>query len=183
MLVNDTVKALPKKRKHQTAQPLLFTLSETSLLKRQVLWYSSFIASYVWFMYWIAQDFFVWHKPFFEVNPVNYVGSIASMAFIWAGIKILKPNTTQSASPHQTPPLTQQPPPQLTQTSVTQLTPNSPLQESPQQEPQKTAPAYTPANSACIHHLGYLSQREQSQEIPSECFTCQHLIQCMGSAN
>jgi hypothetical protein len=183
VLVNNTVKALPKKRKHQTAQPLLFTLSEISLLKRQVLWYSSFIASYVWFMYWIAQDFFVWHKPFFEVNPVNYIGAIASMAFIWAGIKILKPNRTQSASPHQTPPLAQQPIPQLTQKSVPQLTPQSPLHESPQQEPQKTAPIYTPADSACIHHLGYLSQREKSQEIPSECLTCQHLIQCMGSAN
>jgi hypothetical protein len=183
--VNNTVKALPKKRKHQTAQSLLFTLSEISLLKRQVLWYSSFIASYVWFMYWIAQDFFVWHKPFFEVNPVNYVGSIASMAFIWAGIKILKPNRTQSASPHKTPPppLAQQPIPQPTQKSLPKLTPQSPLRESQQQEPQKTAPAYTPANSACAHHLGYLSQRQQSQEIPSECFTCQHLIQCMGSAN
>jgi hypothetical protein len=61
--------------------------------------YSSFIAAYIWFMYWIAQDFFVWHKPFSEVNPVNYIGSIAAIAFIWAGTKILKPDRTQQATP------------------------------------------------------------------------------------
>jgi hypothetical protein len=43
--------------------------------------------------------------------------------------------------------------------------------------------AYAPANSGCPHHLGYLNQREKSQEIPAECFACQHLIQCMDSTN
>jgi hypothetical protein len=169
VLVNDAVKALQKKRKHQTVQSLLVSLSKTSLLKRQAVWYSSFIAAYIWFMYWIAQDFFVWHKPFSEVNPVNYVGSIAAIVFIWAGPKILKPNRTQMATSEQI---------LLPRQSVQQPAITAPKSK-PQQPPQKTAPA----NSRCAHYLGYLNQRQNSQEIPSECFTCEHVIKCMGSKN
>jgi hypothetical protein len=178
MLVNNTVKALPKKRKHQTSQPLLFTLSEISIRKRQSIWYSTFITSYVWFMYWIAQDFFVWHKPFSQVNPVNYVGAIASIAFIWAGTKLLKLNQTHKAVPQQTllPPLTQKP--QQTQKPTQTPTPQ-PMPQATPQPPQKGAPA----NSGCAHYLGYLNQREKSQDIPAECLTCTNVIQCMSSKN
>lgn len=155
------MKALPKKRKHQMTRNLSVNISKASMLKYQALWYSSFIAVYVWFLYWVAYDFFVWHKPISEVNPVNYVGSIAAIAFIWAGTKILKPNRIKAASPQQKL-LLQKP--------------------TPQQPPQKTISA-APANSACTHYLGYLHQRQKSQEIPAECFTCEHVIQCMGSAN
>jgi hypothetical protein len=56
---------------------------------------------------------------------------------------------------------------------------------SPQQKllPQNPAPVAAPANSACIHYLGYLNQREKQQEIPAECLTCEHVIKCMGSTN
>jgi hypothetical protein len=162
MLVNNTVKALPKKRKHQMTQNLNVNTSTASTLKYQALWYSSFIAVYIWFMYWIAYDFFVWQKPITEVNPINYVGAIAAIAFIWAGTKILKRNRIKAASPQQ------------------ELLPQKPT---PRQPPKKTVPPTVPANSTCTHHLGYLHQRQKSQEIPAECLTCEHVIQCMSSTN
>lgn len=162
MLVNITVKALTKKRKHQITRDLLVDLSKASMLKYQALWYSSFIAVYIWFLYWVCYDFFVWQKPITEINAVNYVGSVAAIVLMWAGTKILKRDRIKAESPQQ------------------KLLPQKPLQHKP---PQKTAPAAAPANSACIHYLGYLNQRQKSQEIPAECLTCEHVIQCMGSTN
>jgi hypothetical protein len=173
MLVNNAVKTLHKKRKHQMTQNLSVKISTASTLKYQALWYSSFIAVYIWFLYWVAYDFFVWQKPIAEVNPINYVGSIAAIAFMWAGTKIWKRNRTKAASPQQKL-LPQQPPqpiPQPTQKPI------------PQQPPKKPVPAAVPANSACAHYLGYLHQRQKSQEIPAECLTCENVIQCMGSTN
>jgi hypothetical protein len=164
MLVNNAVKALHKKRKHQMTQNLSVNTSEASMLKYRALWYSSFIAVYIWFLYWVAYDFFVWQKPIAEVNPINYVGSIAAIAFMWAGTKIWKRNRIKAASPQQ------------------KLLPQQPPQPIPQPT-HKTVPAAVPANSACAHYLGYLHQRQKSQEIPAECFTCEHVIQCMGSTN
>jgi hypothetical protein len=64
------------------------------------------------------------------------------------------------------------------------LLPPKPLQRKP---PQKTAPlgasVAAPATSTGNHHLGYLNQRQKQYEIPSECFTCEHVIECMSSAN
>jgi hypothetical protein len=169
VLVNNTVKALPKKRKHQMTRNLTANITKASMLKYQALWYASFIAVYIWFLYWVAYDFFVWHKPIAEINVVNYIGAIAAIAFIWAGTKILKPDRIKAATPQQT------------------LLPQKPTPQSepqPKQHlPQKTAPAAAPANSACAHYLGYLNQRQKSQEIPAECFTCEHVIRCMGSTN
>jgi hypothetical protein len=160
--VNNKVKVLPKKRRHQITRNLSVNLSKASMLKYQVLWYSSFIAVYIWFLYWVAYDFFVWHKPIAEINAVNYVGSIAAIAFIWAGTKILKRSRIKAGNPQQ------------------KLLPQKPT---PQQSAQKTAPATAPANSTCAHYLGYLYQRQKSQEIPAECLTCENVIQCMGSTN
>jgi uncharacterized protein Usg len=117
--VKIAVKVLPKKRKHQMAQNLIGTLSKASVLKYQALWYSSFIAVYIWFSYWVAYDFFVLQKPITEINAVNYVGAIASIAFIWAGTKILKRDRIKATSPQQ------------------KLLPQKPM---PQQLPQRTAP-------------------------------------------
>jgi len=102
LLVNITVKVLPKKRKHQMTRNLLVNLSKASMFKYQAFWYSACIAVYIWFLYWLCYDFFVWHKPIAEVNAVNYIGAIASIAFIWAGTKILKRDRVKAASPQQT---------------------------------------------------------------------------------
>ena len=150
-LVNRTVKALPKKRTHQTTRNLRFNITEASMIKYQALWYSTFIAVYIWFLYWVSYDFFVWHKPIVEINIVNYVGSIVSIAFIWAGTKIRKRNRMGTLK--------------LQQES---------LQQKP---PQQTFPN----NSTCAHYLGYLHQRQRQQEIPAECLTCENVIQCFSS--
>jgi hypothetical protein len=149
------VKALPKKRKHQMTRNPSFNITEARMLKYQALWYSTFIAVYIWFLYWVSYDFFVWHKPIAEVNLLNLAGSIASIAFIWAGTRILKRNVTGTQKPLQKP---------LHQKS---------LQQKP---PQQT---FTP-NSTCAHYLGYLNQRQKKQEIPAECLTCEKVIQCFS---
>jgi hypothetical protein len=154
-------------------QNLNVNMSKASIRKYQALWYSSFIAMYIWFLYWVAYDFFVWQKPIAEVNPINYVGAIAAIASMWAGTKILKRNRINAASPQQKL-LPQQPP---------QPIPQPTQKPTPQQPPQKTVPTAVPANSTCTHYLGYLHQRQKSQEIPAECLTCKHIIQCMGPTN
>jgi hypothetical protein len=78
-----------KKRWHQTRN-LGFNNPQASFIRYEALWYATFIAIYVWFLYWVAYDIFVWHKPLVQVNVMNYAGSIASIAFIWAGSKIWK---------------------------------------------------------------------------------------------
>jgi hypothetical protein len=169
VLVNNTVKALPKKHKHQMSRNLIANIGQASMLKYQALWYTSFIAVYIWFLYWVAYDFFVWQKPISEINVVNYIGAIAAIAFIWAGTKILKRDRIKAANPQQI---------LLSQKPATQSRP-----QSKKSLPQKTAPVASPANSACAHYIGYLNQRQKSQEIPTECFTCKDVIRCMGSTN
>jgi hypothetical protein len=160
--VNITVKALPKKRKHQTTRNLSFNIPAASMIKYQALWYSAFIVLYIWFLYWVSYDFFVWHKPIAEINIVNYAGSIVSIAFIWAGTKIWKRNRIEVGK--------------LPQNLPQKLQPK--VQKVPQKTPQKTPAAN---NSSCTHYLGYLNQRQKSSEIPAECLTCKNVIQCFSS--
>ena len=94
--MTNTVKSLPKKRMHQMIQNLSFKISIASMIKYQALWYSAFIASYAWFLYWVAYDLFVWHKTIFEVNVVNYIGSVVSIVLIWARVKIWKSNRMET---------------------------------------------------------------------------------------
>ncbi len=98
-MVNNAVKALSKKREHHTKRNLNLTMLQASMVKYRALWYSTFIVLYVWSLYWIAYDIFVWHKPLGQVNMVNYAGSIVSIAFIWAGTKIWKTSQTITQKP------------------------------------------------------------------------------------
>ena len=160
------MKALPKKRKHQSTRNFSVQVSAASMLKFQAAWYSAFIAVYIWFLYWISYDFFVWHKPIAEINVMNYVGSVAAIVFMWTGAKMLKRDRIKAESPQQ------------------KLLPPKPLQRKPPQKAALTAvPVAAPATSTCNHHLGYLNKRQKQQEIPSECLTCEHVIDCMSSAN
>jgi hypothetical protein len=163
------VKALSKKRKQQMARNLSVHRAEASILKYQALWYSSFIAVYMWFLYWVSYDFFVWQKPIAEINPVNYVGAIVAIAFIWAGTKLLKPNRTQTQNLRQKP---------LPQQAPQKSPPQAALQV--MQAPQQAASS---PNSTCSHYLGYLYQRQASEEIPAERLTCEKVLQCFSSQN
>jgi hypothetical protein len=86
----DAVKATPKKHSHQMKLNPISNMPETNMLKYQAIWYSTFTALYIWFLYYLCRDFFVLQKPIVEVNIINYIGSIVSLAFLWAGTKILK---------------------------------------------------------------------------------------------
>jgi hypothetical protein len=161
-VVSISVKALPKKSKHQMALNSLFNLTKASILTWQALWYSSCIATYILFMYLIAYDFFVLYKPISEINPTNFAGAIATIVLIWAGPKILKPNQFKVTSQQQ------------------MLMPQKPEPQSEARpKPQEAAPAY----AGCPNYFGYLNQRERQQEIPDKCLMCRHVIECMNCAN
>jgi hypothetical protein len=158
------VKALPRKRKHHVTRNPSFIITEASKLKLQALWYATSIAVYVWFLYWVSYDFFVWQKPIFHVNLANLAGSIASIAFIWAGTKIRKPNQIK--------------------TGKLQQKPQKPMEKKPPQKSLERKPLQKTVisnDSTCTHHFGYLHQRQKSQEIPAECLTCGKVIQCFSS--
>ena len=143
--MNDTVKALPKKREHHTKRNLNLTIPQASMIKYRAIWYATFIVLYIWSLYWLSYDIFVLHKPLYQVNMMNYIGSIVSIAFIWAGTKIWK-----------------------TSRAITRNQQN--------EQPQ----ILSPSKSGCSHFLGYLHQRQKSEEIPDECLTCTNVIQCFS---
>jgi hypothetical protein len=108
-------------------------------------------------VFWIAYEIFVWQKPITEVNIANYAGAIAAISLTWAGTKLWKkPNG--AAKPNQ-----QKPQPKKTQ----------PLKQQPQ---PPRAPSSKPA---CPNHYGYLHERQETNEIPTECLTCQKVIECL----
>lgn len=149
--VNDAVKALPKKRGHQTKRNLSLTFaSAAGAVKYQALWYAACISLYAWCMYWISRDIFVWHKPLAEINVLSYAGAIASVALIWLGSRIWRNRPKEVRKVQLKQPL---PPPQHANVS----------------------------GPACAHYLGYLHQLEKSADIPAECLTCKQLIQCFST--
>jgi len=58
--------------------------------KFQIFWYAIFLSIYIWFMFWICYDLFVWNKTVFEVNVISYVGSVGALAGLWVGTLIWK---------------------------------------------------------------------------------------------
>ena len=134
-----------KKRWHQTRN-IGFNNPQARIVKYEALWYAAFIAIYVWYLYWVAYDIFVWHKPLVQVNVMNYAGSIVSIAFIWAGSKIWKSKPMNMRK----------------------------------QQPEKPQPIPS-SKSACTHYVGYLHQRQRSEEVPAECLTCKEVVQCFYS--
>ena len=61
----------------------------------------------------------------------------------------------------------------LTKIPYVQLEPPKP--EKPVEKKQKSAG--TPAS--CRYHLGYLSEREQKEQIPDDCIVCIQIVECM----
>ena len=56
----------------------------------QVLWFSAWGASLLWFMYWIFYELIIWNKSLVEVQPLNYFGvalSVSLMLFSGLGMR------------------------------------------------------------------------------------------------
>lgn len=51
-------------------------------------WYLVFIFTFLWYLYWIYYDAIVWNKVLVEVNSLNYVGAVLSIALIFAGSQL-----------------------------------------------------------------------------------------------
>ena len=154
----------------------------------QALWYVIFTSVYVWCIFWVCYDLFVWNKTIFEVNMVTFAGSVMSILLLWAGTFIWKNDQTKRATdkieyPYkqkptstitQTEQQTQQPQTKTTPYPHTQIiTPNTTQTEQQTQQPQTKT---TPSN--CKHYRGYLKNRNKAEEIPEECLICEKLIQC-----
>ena len=80
----------PKKRIDKLRLSLAVNLTAASMVKYKLFWYTASVAAYSWFMFWIAYDFFVWHKPLIQGNVINFIGAAASIAFIWIEAKFFK---------------------------------------------------------------------------------------------
>ncbi len=91
--MNRKVKVLPKKHEFQL-RSLHWTITEASVMKCQIAWYSVSIVLYAWYMYWVAYEILIWQKPIAQVNLANYVGSVVSIALVWAGTRMWKTNRT-----------------------------------------------------------------------------------------
>jgi hypothetical protein len=154
------VKALSKKRTHQFRQQPTLKPPHVSIIQRKVLLYSAALVSYSWFLSWIAYEIFLLQKPLAEVSIVNYVGVIASMAFIWAGTRFWR------TVPH---------PAQLEQKGNIPRILEQPIQNKAKSPPRRRAKK-TIANG-CVS----LSSRQSNKEIPDECLTCQKVIQCFSN--
>ncbi len=51
--------------------------------------------------------------------------------------------------------------------------------ETQEPESHETQAQNKDAPPSCQHHMGYLSEREQKQQIPDECIVCQNIVECM----
>ena len=153
------MKVLHKKRIDRLKLSFAWILAENSLFKHQLLWYSAAIAVYGWFMFWIAYDFFVWHKPLIQGNVINFIGAAASVAFIWAEAKLFKTKRQNQTITPKKKPKTQQKP-KLSKHVASQET------QTTQTNPFK-----------CEH----FENPQNPDRTPDECLTCTNLLQCRSN--
>ncbi len=50
---------------------------------------------YVWCIFWVCYDLFIWNKTIFEVNIFTFAGSVMSILFLWVGTFIWKKDETK----------------------------------------------------------------------------------------
>jgi len=162
----------------------------TSMINNRVIWYSVSLLLYFWFLYWIAFDIFVWHKPITQVSTINYAGAITAMALIWIGTKLPTTfkHTLKFPKKHETP-KPQDEPKKETQPKKRKHTSPKPTIQTPlsQPQPQLTQPEpqqhrlKQPTSNipGCTHQFGYLHKPGKINDIPDECLTCQQVTKCL----
>ena len=137
---------------------LALEISKVNMLKLQALWYLAFTVPFLWFLYWVCYEIIVWNKALVEVNLLNYVGLVLSLAFVFAGSQLKK---------------------------IKNLLGISEKEKNEEQGNVNGNPSLIYAQQAsaqrdkCSHHFGYLNQRSKGEEIPEECIICERLIGCM----
>lgn len=163
----------------------------TSMINNRVIWYSVSLLLYFWFLYWIAYDIFVWHKPITQISTINYAGAITAMALIWIGTKLPTtfkhtlrfPKKQETPKPQDEPKKETQP--KKRKNASTQPTTHALLPQSHQPQSTKNQPQphqlkqSTPNIPGCTHQFGYLHQPGKINDIPDECLTCQQVTKCL----
>ena len=154
----------------------------------QALWYVIFTSVYVWCIFWVCYDLFVWNKTIFEVNIITFAGSVMSILLLWAGTFIWKNDQTKKQTSKIEYPYKQKPTSTIMQTEQqikqpqTKTTPYPHTQiitqNTTQTEQQIKQPQTKTTESKCIHYCGYLKNRDKAEDIPEKCLICEKLIQC-----
>ena len=162
-----------------------------NIFSYQFAWFSASLASYSWFMYWIATDILILHLPVNRVSPTNYLGALVSMGLIWGGNRVFKPSPAVVLLPvdvetpaeirtrgeairkHGTRP------PKLASSTV-QIEPlplAQPVLERNPEPPTIPKPRKRKVETAsnCEHRI------VSSLEIPDGCLTCAELIACLST--
>ncbi len=152
------------------------------------------MASFLWFLYWIGYDIFVWTKPLVKVNWVNYAGAILSVAFILASFQLqkLKDRVGKTKKNEQNDQQTKIEERTNIEETVGIVKQNeSTLEEQVKiEKPRHVTKRAKRKNKSvnprlassmpdsCSYNFGYLRQISKREEIPGECMTCEKLLQC-----
>ncbi len=135
--------------------------------KLQTFWYAIFVSIYIWYMFWICYDLFVWSKTVFEVSIISYIGSVSAIICLWIGTLLWKKKDSKKEK-YQADYLHNK---KEDSANIREI--NLQSQPIPQSQPiQKER-----GDSKCGHYLGYLKTHKADQ-IPDECLTCKDLIHC-----
>lgn len=187
---------LPKKRTLLIIQNLSLLrktnikIPYASLFSYRLIWYSMSLLIFSWFLSGMAYDIFFWHKPITQVSMMNYVGSIAAMALVWAGAWLFKTpkrivaerfrKRKENSKEKKTKTRSRR---ELIATEFKQTTKQIIAQPKPQPELELPIVTVQPALksiSVCIHNLSPRSNQEKISLIPDACLTCKDLVQCLS---
>jgi hypothetical protein len=146
----------------------------------------------VWFLYWVYYDVSVWSKPLAQVQPVNYVGLIVSVALAIVGTqlgkigvfkRLLPPSEQKQKVPKE---LRRKPQPTkrktqpIERTQESQPTAQEETKETTQTEESLQVPPGASVPPGCKFFIGYLHARPESTDIPEKCLECEHVVECMS---
>ena len=163
-----------------------------SLFSYRLIWYSISLLMSSLFLGGIAYDIFFWHKPITQVKMINYFGSIAAMALVWAGAWLFKTpkrivaerlrKRKENSKEKKTKKRFRR---KLIATEPTQTTEQTITQPKPQPELELPIVTVQPEQavksiSVCIHNLSPRPHSEKISEIPDACLTCKDLVQCLS---
>ena len=148
---------------------------------------------YSWFFSGIAYDIFFWHKPITQGSMMNYVGSIAAMALVWAGAWLFKTpkrivaerlrKRKESSKEKTTKKRSRRKSIATEHTQTTEQIIAMPKSQLELEQPIVMAKPEQTGNpiSGCTHKFDRRPHSEKVSEIPDACLTCKDLVQCLSN--
>jgi hypothetical protein len=149
------------------------------LLCKQI-WYVPFFWALTWFTYWILRATLVLGTPLAQLNPIDLIGAaISTSIFVTALVQRrfhANNRNTATAYPKEenNAQKIQAKEPLTSQMNIQKALGNA--REKPESSRKLTPPQ--PVASAADSGVNYFKQHPASQEISTECLTCENLINC-----